>query len=74
LINSYLIYKGKLEDIGKRAYRDFREALLEELRNTSYLKAEEIINKRHYNNSMPAVNQEALAHNSTRLKVRKYCI
>jgi Transposase IS4 len=74
LVNSYLIHKGKLEDTGKRAHRNFREALSEELRNTPYLKAEKITNKRRYGNSMPAVNQEALAHNLTRLEVRKYCI
>jgi hypothetical protein len=65
LINSYLIHKKKLKDIGKRTYRNFREALLKELRNTLYLKAEEIINKRRYNNNIPAVNQKALAHNLT---------
>jgi hypothetical protein len=74
LVNSYLIHKGKLEDTGKRAHRNFREALSKELRNTPYLEAEETINKRRYGNSMPAVNQEALAHNLTRLEVRKYCI
>jgi hypothetical protein len=74
LVNSYLIHKGKLEDTGKRAYRNFREALSEELRNTPYLKAEKTINKRRYSNSMPAVNQKALAHNLTRLEVCKYYI
>ena len=74
LINSYLIHKGKLEDTGKRAHRNFREALSEELRNTPYLDNEKTTNKRRYGNSMPAVNQEALAHSLTRLEVRKYCI
>jgi hypothetical protein len=63
LVNSYLIYKGKSEDSGKRAHREFRETLSSNLRNTPYLEAKKTTNKRRHSNSMLAVNQEALQHN-----------
>ena len=63
LVNSYLIHKGKSEDPGKRAHREFRETLSSNLRNTPYLEAKKTTNKRRHSNSMLAVNQEALEHN-----------
>jgi hypothetical protein len=74
LVNSYLISKGKSKDQGRRAHREFREALSLKLRNTLYSEAEKTTDKRCYSSRMPAVNQEALAHNLTRLEGCKYCV
>ena len=74
LVNSYLICKGKSEDVGKRAHREFREALSEELRNTPYLEAERPIKRRRPSNRMPTVIQEASFHNMTQLESRRHCV
>jgi len=73
LVNSYLIHKGKLEDQGKRAHREFREALSLELRNTPYSEAEETTNKRRNGNNMPAANHDAPFHIPTQLESRRHC-
>jgi len=73
LVNSYLIHKGKLEDQGKRAHREFREALSLKLRNTPYSEAEETTNKRRNSNNMPAANHDAPFHIPTQLESRRHC-
>jgi Transposase IS4 len=74
LVNSYLIWKGKIEDSSNRAHRDFREALSEELRNTPYSEAEKTANTGDCGNRKPVANQEALFHNRIQSGDRKYCV
>jgi Transposase IS4 len=74
LVNSYLIWKGNSTPQRNRAHRKFREELSLGLRNTPYSEAEKTTNKRHYSNSIPVANQEALVHIRTQLEGRKYCV